>query len=200
MSSTYKTDQSFFTYVKPPSNYIGIKELVKWFNAASTSKYRLIVDQELDEEFATLEKVENFYPGIKTFAVAINPWARPVVTYADLKRIEHPLSKYAQGSFDDFVRSMEQAIEETPNSYFALPQISWFEYKDSDNAVKSVTHIFKAESLESDFKILQDFFETTRGLEWVTEIPEYKDLYTTETKKIISKYFQEDIDRFAYSF
>jgi hypothetical protein len=200
---TYKTDASFFSYIKPPGSYIGILEISRWFEKSIHSRYRLIIDNELDELYAGLNERDEFYPGIKTFAVVINPWARIKLVYDDLHRIEHELSGHAQGTFTEFVNVLPTLSRDTIwyNRYHMLsPQSSWLEYTQPDGSIKTVDYLFKAETLDTDFKVIQEYFENNNPLTWFNIIPKYKSHYTARTKKIVYDIFKEDIEKFGYKF
>lgn len=190
---TYKNDHSFFTYVKPPACYIGMKEIITWFKSNPVSMYRFIIDEELDQRFADLKERNELYPGIRTIAVTINPWARAVVAYNDLQRIDHPYREYAQGSFTEFLNNLVK-------HQFMKQQVTWFEYADQSDNLVSPTYCFKTENIDEDFKVIQNYFEIDKPLKKVHEIPQYQNLYTTETKKIISELFPDDIERYGYEF
>jgi len=200
---TYKTDPSFFSYIKPPGSYIGISEITKWFENSIHSRYRLIIDNELDELYAGLHERNEFYPGIKTFAVVINPWARIKLVYDDLHRIEHELSDLASGTFTEFVNLLPTLSTDNIwyDRYHVLsPQNSWLESTHADGSINTVDYLFKVETLDTDFKVIQEYFENDKPLTWLHTIPKYKSHYTAKTKRIVSNIFKEDIEKFGYTF
>jgi hypothetical protein len=203
MTLTYKTDSSFFMYVKPPGTYVGMNILRQWFHRSSSAKFRLIIDQELDDKFSSLKEIDGFYPGIKTFAVVVNPWARMKIIYDDLSRIDSPISYLSRFSFETFVLKLAD-FESDVNWAFDFspltPQSDWLEYTDIDGNVRTVDYILAAENLEEEFKVIQDYFLCHDPLNSPVVIPEYQNCYNDTTKNIIAKYFKKDIDRFNYTF
>lgn len=197
MKLTYKNDSSFFICVKPPVNYIGTKEITKWLESNIESRYRIIVDDELEANYATLKEIDQYYPGVKTIGVTINPWARALIAYNDLQSKSHPLSKLAEGSFEEFILNLSKA---SSLNKFLLPQLHWFEYVDDAGIPRAVDYIFKCENLDSEFKTIQDYFVTSKPLSWLNDLPAYKEHYTLETKQIIADMFEEDIKKFNYEF
>jgi hypothetical protein len=213
MSETYKTDQSFFTYVKmPSSSWMGLEPIKQWFRETPVARYRLIDDRELENNFVNLKTVDDFYPGTKTFAVVLNPWARAVISYKLLQKLilesKNPkLNLYKLDSFDLYLANLKKMnmTDIYPNCWynFTTQQKDWIEYKRDDGSLKTIDHILKLENLEEDFKIFQDYFmiKTPLKLRHSNEdINGYKDYYNSKTKKIIEKIFQKDIEYFKYSF
>lgn len=203
MSLTYKNDSTFFMYVKPPGSYIGVHDIQRWFMASSVSKFRIIVDQELDDNFATLQERNEFYPGIRSFAVVLNPWARMKVVYDDLQRIDSPISHFAKCDFETFILKLPELanVEDWPFNFSPLAsQWHWLEYADSDGKKYTVDNIFHAEHLDQEFKVIQDYFEVYQPLKWTDTIPEYKSYYTDSATQIVAEIFKEDIEKLGYVF
>jgi hypothetical protein len=200
MTLTYKNDSSFFIYVKAPGSYIGIKEIAKWFESNTVSRYRLIIDDELDSNYATIQQVDEYYPGVKSIGMVINPWARPVIAYNDLQNMDHHLTSIASGTFTEFINNLLK-LKEANVPYNPLsPQVDWVEYTDNNGIFHTADYIFKCENLNEEFKIIQSYFENYTPLEWFHSIPEYRSYYTDETKQIIAELFKKDIERFNYEF
>lgn len=200
---TYKTDSSFFMYVKPPGSYIGVNILRQWFETSPSAKFRLIVDQELDNSFASLSEINKFYPGIKTFSVVVNPWARIKIIYDDLPRITSPISHLADIGINEFVLKLLDFKEnaEWPFSFTPLtPQTDWLEYIDDNGNLQTVDYILTAENIVEEFKIIQDYFICRNELSSPVVVPEYRDYYNDTSKNIIAECFKKDIDRFNYKF
>jgi hypothetical protein len=200
MTLTYNNDSSFFIYVKAPGSYIGIKEIANWFEASAISRYRLIIDDELDSNYATIKQVDEYYPGVKSIGMVINPWARPVIAYHDLQQMDHPLTDIASGTFTEFINNLLKLKEEKTLYSPLSPQIDWVEYVDADGNIHTADFIFKCETLDEDFKVIQEYFEIDTPLTWLHTIPEYRSYYTDETKQIIAELFKKDIERFNYEF
>lgn len=203
MNLTYKSDSSFFMYVKPPGTYVGVNILRRWFQESPSAKFRLIVDKELDDNFSNLKEISEFYPGIKTFAVVVNPWARIKIIYDDLSRIESPISHMAGCDFELFISKLSDIETNTnwPFSFSPLAsQVDWLEYIDSAGNLQTVDYVLKSENLEQEFKVIQDYFICHTPLDSAVEIPNYRDCYNDRTRSIVAEYFKKDIERFNYEF
>jgi hypothetical protein len=203
MSLTYKTDSSFFMYVRPPGSYVGINILRQWFQNSHSAKFRLLIDQELDNNFASLKDADDLYPGTKTFAVVVNPWARMKIIYNDLSRVDSPISYLAGCDFETFILKLADFKTDaswTFNFSPLAPQTDWLEYTDDSGNLRTVDYIFTAENLEKEFKVIQDYFLCQDALDSSVVIPEYQSYYNNTTKNIIAKYFKKDIDKFNYTF
>ena len=67
-------------------------------------------------------------------------------------------------------------------------------------------YLLKLENIEQDFKILQDYFNSTEPLKirdnYFIDLRsiEYQSMYNTESQNIVKKIFEKDIDRFEYTF
>ena len=209
MSLTYKDDDSFFTTVLPPFVYYGtcVKD---WFSSHGLAKFRYIRDTEAEREFWNLEKIDDFYPGIKTISVAVNPWARMKHAFDSLnamKQMENNvyfdkslLDQIPLDKFSNFIASLPDMAPVSP-FWFALPESStkWTEYT-IDGQTKSVDFILREDTLAEDFKPIQEFFLTNQPLEIPKMLPKYKRSYNTTTKAIVEQLFFEEIAKYGYNF
>ena len=91
-----------------------------------------------------------------------------------------------------------------PTPVFGLvpfyPQLDWIK---KDNKV-SVNHILRFENLQEDFQLIKQIVDTDIDLIKKNtsqhKKSDYRDYYSTRSKKIIESFYQEDIDFFKYSF
>lgn len=195
---TYKSDDSFFMGIKIPFSYVGVNEIKFWFQSVPLRNNRLIVDQELDEKHANLEERLSWYPGIKTIGVVMNPWARARLSYLHISNNQTTLNRLASLEFNDFVSYMETIqLDDTYGKWYhpLTPQLKWVQSKD-----KKADYIFKAETLDNNFKVIQDYFITDDKLTWYDTIPDYKEHYTKKSVDIIYRIFKEDVEAFEYEF
>jgi hypothetical protein len=214
MNLTYKTDESFFSYITPLSGaFLGIEAIAEWFKKDEVGQWRLIEDPEINDNKLNLKNVLDLYPGIKTFSTVINPWAN---VYFGYKLIQSPLKNVLVSSDTDFSNidfntfvSQLQTIDNPPTSNWYTPltqQIEWLSFTDEANNYVETDYIFKLENIEQDFKILQDYFDSTKPLKIRdtffidSRSTEYQSMYNTESQNIIKKLFEKDIDRFEYTF
>lgn len=203
-SSTYKTDDSFFTTVFPPFVFYGT--CIKfWFANNSVAKFRYIRDMEVETEFWDAGQVQDIYPGIKTISIVVNPWARMRYAYTQLCKMKEIgndsyLKLLQLDSFDEFINSLP-AMQPTDKFWFTLatPMCKWFDYVE-DGELKTVNYILKDNTLTEDFQALQDYFCTNTMLDLPKKLPSYKKFYNKQTKNIVATVFKEDIDRFDYKF
>lgn len=203
---TYLDDDSFFTNIHFPGQY-GWSTIMRWVANKNVPCFRIIFDEQADIDFLNLKDKLEIFPGTKTFATVMNPWARSLYCYNILSNarsagIEHPFIKYFNfDSFESFVLAWPETQFE--NSWFKLstPQIEWLEYTDENGELKIVDYIMRAEYLDEDFKSLQSYFCLEEyPLEHIETYPEYQKLFSTEMKNHIEKLFYKDIERFQYKF
>lgn len=210
MSDNFKTDQSFFTYVKiPVSSYLGLEPIKQWFRDQPFARYRLIADAELDVDYANLKTIDDMYPETKTFAVVMNPWSRAVLSYTNLKEKEETNRIFKLENFESYLLQISSELslrDIQPNAWydFNTQQKQWIEYIQEDGTVRSADYIIKLENLEEDFKAIKDYFLTDDAIKiadwYVKQIPDYKNFYNEKTKNLIADIFKEDIEQFNYKF
>jgi hypothetical protein len=189
-------------YVKPPGSHIGLDILCQWFENSPSGKFRLILDPELDTNFASLKDINKFYPGIKTFAVVVNPWARIKIIYDSLPEKANPISHLSGIGLDEFILKLSNFKDNAnwPFSFAPLtPQTDWMEYTDDSGNLQTVDYVFTAENMVEEFKIIQDYFMCYNELSSPV-IPDYRDYYNDTSKNIIAEYFKKDIEKFNYKF
>lgn len=195
---TYKDDNSFFMYIKIPFCYIGINEIKSWFQSVPLRRHRLIIDQELDNVHSDLKQRLEWYPGITTISVVMNPWARTYLAYTHFRKDELSLKELSKTNFNEFVLQLENLkVDDSYDKWYhpLASQISWLETESS-----KTDYIFKVENLENEFSVIQKYFITKDSLEWQDEYPKYQDHYDEKSIKIVEKIFAEDIERFEYKF
>lgn len=198
---TYLNDDSFFTYIAIPGQFGNIC-LLNWFNSSNTARFRIIQDDEADADFLNLKERLELYPGIVTYTIVMNPWARAFFCYQQLtacrdQNIEIPFIKYFDlSSFENFV--MTWPTEKFENSQFTLdsPQVDWV-----IDGEQTVDYLFRAETLTEDFRVIQKYFnQEDKPLEIVETYPDYQDKFTEPMKEKINQLFKKDIEHFGYKF
>lgn len=206
-AQTYKTDDSFFTCLVTPGNLHRLA-IFKWFENISQAKFRFIRDQEIETEYFNLQQIDDIYPGIKTIAVVTNPWRRAVQSYTDTckfraenRDIPATVFDFNLDNFDSFVYSLT-TLPSSSKYWFTptTPQVDWLQYKQEDNTTKEVDFILRAEKIDEDFKIIQNYFCTDTPLILKDKVVPYRKFYNQETRDIISNLAAADIKRFGYKF
>ena len=195
----YKNDDSFFTTVLPPFVCFGWS-VKSWLLDDDAAKFRYIRDYEIESEFWNVAQVNEVYPGIKTIAIVINPWARMYYAYQQLlemKSLEDPrlgdLSQLKLDSFTKFIKNLPATSSKIGDFWFSIttPICNWIENAD---------YILIDTSLQQDFRTIQDYFLSDSELVVTEELPNYKEFYNNTTREIVATVFKEDIARFGYEF
>lgn len=198
---TYLNDDSFFTNIHIPGQ-LGWLTISKWFEGKNVPKFRFIYDEESDSNFLSLKEKLEIYPGIKTFSMVINPWARALLCYDKLSNVDTPFLKYFDfTNFESFVLSWPDTQFE--NFWFKLstPQIDWLEFTDDNGQLHTVDYIFRFENLEEEFSSFKSYFrQEDSSLIILDQYPDYKNLFSSEMKTKIESMFHKDIERFGYKF
>lgn len=206
MSLTYKNDNSFFTVVVPPYVHYGwpVRE---WLIKNTISKFRYIRDSESELDFWSLQQNNQYYPETKTIGIVANPYLRAVLCYKHFCKVKNSdvilnsklkksdLEIFDLSSFKSFVGSLPKAEDTIGDYWFTAktPLTVWF--NDTENPI---TYLLKAETIQEDFQAIRDYFCSSDNLNINPLSDEYKDFYTTKTKKIIRNLFAEDFETFGY--
>lgn len=203
----YRDDESFFTTVFPPFLYYGWS-VKSWLLHDENAKFRYIRDCEAEQEFWNIEQVNDVYPEIKTIAIAVNPWSRIYYMYQQLcimheyndARLEN-LDCLITDNFSKFVKNFQLPPNTLGDFWFSVttPICKWIDYEVNDD-VKTADYILRDYALEEDFQKIQEYFQSDVPLAIESTLPHYREQYTSETQKIITDVFKEDIERFGFEF
>lgn len=150
-----------------------------------------------DEIFKVFGRMVRDY---MSFAIVRNPFDRAVSMFQHAK--ENNLSdlygESSDASFEDFCEIMSESRENNIKNFIGIhQQVEWL------NGAFQPNFILRFENLKNDFKEMLDACE----IKHITaDIPhensskrsDYKDYYNSNTKKIIEKIFEKDIDTFKY--
>ena len=157
--------------------------ITNWFikNFASKIKSNMSNIRHPSTEMTDLKTPE-------TFTVVRNPWDRVVSLWAFWNKI-----KKQDVPFDDFVRNLHN---------YKFHEAAWFTFDQPQKAwiPNGVTYLLKFETLDEDFKLIQEKFNCTEPLCHInsTKHAYYKTYYTLETWNIVSEIFKDDIETFGY--
>jgi hypothetical protein len=95
--------------------------------------------------------------------------------------------------FDTFVRNL---------GTYKFSEESWFTFDQAQKAwfPNGVTYLLKFETLEEDFKVIQEKLGCNEPLQRLhkTEHDDYHTYYTPETWNIVAELFKDDIETFGY--
>ncbi len=205
----HKEDKSFFTLLHVPTP-VNLDYIVSWFFKNPSSRYRLIIDDEVYDNYMNLKHIHEVYPEIKTIAVVCNPWDRLYQGYEYM--LEHLnnedthdwLDEFdCKNGFDKYVESLFE-IENYKNiSYWWLPttqQYEWLEYVDDLGQTKKVDYVLKAEEMSTYFKPLQAFFESDVAFTYDYKNTDYRPHYSDYSKEMVYRHFKDDIEKYNYEF
>ena len=149
-----------------------------------------------------------------SFAVVRNPWDRIVSQYhycltppdtrpgmaeASPQMVRHYidlLNNYSDQfpSFTEWVLKLDQ---------FVMPPGWWWNLTTPlSHWIDSSTHVLRFENLAEDFGQIQQFFQSDQPLPFLNSVQHdhYAHYYTDQTRQIVHKWFQVDIERWQYQF
>jgi hypothetical protein len=154
------------------------------------------VPSDADIRLKVKEVFENFFK----FSSVRNPWARAVSMYSRREgvKIKDNLS------FEEFCRNHLYASDTCLHPTLHRNQLDWL---CDENGQCIMDYVYRLEDFN---KSIIEISELTNGrvqLECTnanqnpdSESRSYRDLYSDETRKLIAKRFEKDIDEFKYTF
>jgi hypothetical protein len=208
---TYKTDDSFFTTVISKENCFSGWPVQEWLLKYDVAKFRLIKDDEIDQNRLTLSEIQDIYPGIASIGIAMNPWARVVyrlqrtlnLSKLELNRLKE---KYPLIDFTDFTSLVtttlnSEVIKDKRISNLFLPQCHWLSW-NGEQGVEYATYILRGEHIKTDIKKLKEYFCINDDSLIKFDVPKigYRKFYNPVTRKIVGNFFGEDVENLRYKF
>lgn len=219
---------SYYIHAKQPHIFIhipktagsSILQLIK-----KNYDYNVIINNETKytNYHSSLEHASNFMcpynVNLYVFAVVRNPWSRAAswfyfrreVLRKGLKAIT--AGKHTKKVVEDFdlifkeYTTMNKDFNKWINLYYNSKwDYTWFSLNDAQSSwLKStklkVNNIIKFENISTSINSVPIFQNKTLPLYNVSPVKyDYTDMYNTESKKLINKIYQEDIDTFEYTF
>jgi chondroitin 4-sulfotransferase 11 len=135
------------------------------------------------------------------FTLVRNPWDKAVSLY-EYRRKKDRTEIAARGvSFSDWVKMTygEDKNYEYYNVRAFQPQVDWL--KDNEGKI-SMDFIGKFESINEDFNHIKSVIGLDAELPYLNASKRagYQSYYDDETRDIVARWFQEDIDLFTYKF
>lgn len=192
---TYKNNDSYFTCITNKINGHLLSPVRSWFCEVPQALHRYIYNQQLTVTGAPLEKIEEFYPSVKTILVVVNPWHAMLDAYRRETINKNSLFQYDTSrriAFPEYVYTRISANKSPVN------QIDTARYV-KDDQLHLATCMFKLDNIAHDFKVLQQYFETDIPVR-VPPLTEYRQHYTKETEILVGEAYATDVDYFGYAF
>ena len=154
---------------------------------------------------------------ITTIAFTRNPWDRFISLYNYARmQISHyhnniEPQKGIYGAHPDYeilknstprecARLLVEGKLHLPNWNIWLPQSTWL--KDSFGNLKKPTFLGRFENLNTDFEEIRSILDLETTIPHINQSKKscYRECFDSETREIVSSYYQEDIERFNYKF
>jgi chondroitin 4-sulfotransferase 11 len=176
------------TFVHIPKN--GGSSVVQWL--------RENFNTEIIKNHPSMSMIKIEWDVHRSFAIVRNPWDRVVSAYFYLKQYgfywenNNITSESDFPSFDSFVNSLNYNL----NSWNSIDtnQCEWLDGSD--------TLILRAETLDNDFKQIQDMLNFYAPLPYIntSEHLDYKSYFNSSQIEHVRKVFAKDIDMFGYTY
>jgi len=153
---------------------------------------------ELIKGHPSLTMIKEHWPVTRSFAVVRNPWERMVSAYFYLKQYgfyweDNNITSVEQfPSWNEFIDRMDYNTKSW-NS-LTTNQCDWI--------TGGVDYLFKAETLNQEFVLIQDLLNQNDPLPYIntSEHDDYRSYYSDLQKAKIGQVFEQDIDLYKYSF
>ena len=189
------------SYIHCPRTGMAMKQIIKEWIIPQYQSFNDKDDWMLNHP--SLEMVRKRIPTGKTFTVVRNPWQRVFSLYKKVSLEGYWLDWNGQTLLD--LKPINEWVDDycNPEVPFNFPR--WFtrftnmiDFINHDN--EWVDFIIKAETIETDFKIVQDYLGNNNTLPTLKKYDhsEYKDYLNDRSIKLISNIYQRDLDFFKY--
>jgi len=129
-----------------------------------------------------------------TFTTVRNPYDRLVSLFMLRSKFFPNYTK----SFSEWILDLRQG-----KRHLILSRFFRFGFSQKPFLDAPVDLVMRFETLYKDFEIIQDYFKVYAPLHHVNKTlrdRDYRSYYTSETKKIVTKLVEEDLDSFKYTF
>lgn len=175
-----------------PKSKSNVLRLLKNFNLPRDyRKFHFKLHSKLQD--AQNKMPSEVFTSYKKIAFVRNPWDRVVSNFAFKVHGTDRIERNRNDSFENFI-----------HTEFELKKSSQFDYICDLDGRLDCDFIGRFESLAEDYMTMQDLL----GIE-LPPLPMlnaskrrngYQDHYTQETKELVAKYYQKDIETFGYTF
>jgi hypothetical protein len=130
----------------------------------------------------TVKELHAIWPVTFSFASVRNPWARIVSFYFFYKQTKED---------PNFDLSFDQTVD------YLCKNNTQLSYIDTTTKI-----ILRTESLNEDFKQIQDLTECYEPLPYINQTThdDYCSYYNTQLKELVAQAFAQDIEQFKYTF
>jgi len=139
------------------------------------------------------------------FTVVRNPFERCVSQYFHRVKTNQCLMKDNPIEFKEWIKkvygSKKDPYYHDRQYKMFYPQVKWL--NDAKNVIK-IDLILRFENLDNDFNSMSNKFGLNKKLPHLNiskrEKSNYREYYDTASRRIVEKYFQEDLEYFDYKF
>ena len=184
----------------PHLNIIQIRDsLYVYFLKQNLKRNKTFPSEQVPSDADLHIKAKEVFNTFFKFAAVRNPWARAVSLYS-----RRSIQIKGKISFEDFCKNHLYASDTCLHPTLHQNQLDWL---CDENGQCIMDYVYK---LENFYQATKEIAERTNGrLQIVarevnynpnSNSRSYRDLYTGETRKMIAKRFEKDIDTFKYTF
>ena len=142
------------------------------------------------------------WDGAYKFTVVRNPWDKVVSLYEYRRKKNKTLIASRGVSFTDWVKlthgqNQDPFYYNNPKSF--QTQLEWL--RDDEDGI-AIDYVARFETLHADFEQIKTAIGCNANLPHLnaSSRKNFKEYYTAESRDIIARWYQQDIDFFAYTF
>lgn len=200
MGTLYIKEPNELSYVHIPRTGMAMKKIIKeWLRP--NFKVTEHVDWMINHP--SLEMVRQYIPTGKTFTVVRNPWQRVYSFYRKIADEGYWLDWNGQQLMD--LKPINEWVEDYANPEITFNFPRWF--TRFTNQVDFINYdgnwvdfIIKAENIETDFKVVQDYLGNHTPLPNLSGYDhyEFKKYFNDNSIKLLGKVYERDLDTFNY--
>jgi len=185
----------------PHLNIVQIRDsMYVYFLKEALGKNKCFPTKSVFSDADLHSKAEETFDSFFKFSAVRNPWARTVSLYSRREGVQ----VRDKCSFDDFCKKHIYASDTCYHPTLHHNQLDWL---SDENGQCIMDYVYRLE----DFDLaINEIAERTNGriqlksksanMNHISGSRAYQELYTEETRKLIAKRFERDIDHFKYTF
>ena len=185
----------------PHLNIVQIRDaLYVYFLKQALGKNESFPSESVPSDADLRSKAKEVFDSFFKFSAVRNPWARAVSLYSRCEGIK----TRDKILFEEFCKNHLYASDTCRHPTSHQNQLDWL---CDENGRCIMDYVYRLEDFD---KSVNEIAERTNGRVQIermhanrnpnSESRSYRDLYTEETRKLIAKRFEKDIDNFKYTF
>ena len=185
----------------PHLNIVQIRDaLYVYFLKQALGKNESFPSESIPSDADIRSKAKEVFDSFFKFSAVRNPWARAVSLYSRREGVQ----TRDKISFEEFCKNHLHASDTCRHPTLHQNQLDWL---CDENGQCIMNYVYRLEDFDEAIKKIAERTNGRVQLERKnanrnpnSKSRSYRDFYTEETRKLIAKRFEKDIDKFKYTF